>query len=72
MFRQVLRLAAIDSIEGLVEEQANGPTCINPSRHVLIHSRRVVEHRQDVYDNKREPAEGNLIIDNQYCVVNVP
>jgi len=49
-----IRLRAIHSVKGLVEEEADSPGPVNPRRTVLVHVRGIVEHGSQVYDDKTE------------------
>jgi hypothetical protein len=57
---QNVRLCPINSVKCLVQEEANGPTCINPRGTILIKARRVPQHSQDVYHDETEAGEGDL------------
>lgn len=49
--RIVLRLCAIYGVKGLVEEEADGPACVDPARTFLVEGRVVVEKGEQVsYD----------------------
>jgi len=54
------RLTPVHRIKRLIQEQANRPTRVHPSRAVLIHVRRIVQHRQDIGDHEAEPGESDL------------
>ena len=49
-----IRLGAIDRIERLVQEKANGKGPIDPCWHILVHCWVVPEHGQEVDDNEAE------------------
>lgn len=55
------RLGAVDSIESLVEEEADGPAVVDPRRAVLIESRVVPQERQDIENDEQEACQCNQI-----------
>lgn len=54
------RLRSIDCIKGLVQKQSNRPRSIHPRRTILIKTRSIVEHRQDVDDDETKAGESDL------------
>ncbi|KAL8992640.1 MAG: hypothetical protein Q9188_007540, partial [Gyalolechia gomerana] len=52
-----VRLGAIDSVKGLVEEETNGKGPIYPRRHILVHCRVVPQHGQEVDYDEAEARE---------------
>lgn len=61
LMRGDIRLRAINSIESLVQEQANRPTGINPRRTILIQGRIVPKQRQDVDHDEGEADQGDHV-----------
>lgn len=55
------RLGAVDGVEGLVEEEANGPGGVDPARAVEVEGRVVVEEGQNIDDDEGEAGEGDLL-----------
>lgn len=47
-------LRAVDGIEGLIEEEADGPAAVDPGRDVSVHTRRVPEHCKEVCNDEGE------------------
>jgi hypothetical protein len=55
-----IRLHAIYGIEGLVQEQANGATGIDPGRAVRVQVRVVPHDREEINHHEHESGEGDL------------
>jgi len=47
-----IRLSAINGVKGLVEEEADGPRPVDPSWTILVHVWGIVEHGDDVGNDK--------------------
>lgn len=55
------RLAAIDRIERLVQEQADGPAVVDPAGAVLVEGGVVPEQGEEVRDDEEEAGEGDEV-----------
>ena len=55
------RLGAVYRVEGLVEEEAQSPGCVDPGWHVLVEGRVVPEEGEEVDDDEAEAGEGDGI-----------
>lgn len=56
---QCLRLGAVDGVKGLVEEEAYGPTVVDPWRAILVKGRVVPQEGEKVGNDEREAAESD-------------
>jgi hypothetical protein len=55
-----LRLTTIYGIKSLVCEKADSPGVVDPRRAILVHTGSVVEHCQQVHNDKTESAQSDL------------
>jgi hypothetical protein len=54
------RLTTIYSIKGLVRKKPNSPGIVDPGWAILVHTRGVIEHCQQIHNDKTESAQGDL------------
>lgn len=55
-------MRTIDSVKGLVKEESNGPTCIYPTRTILVQAWIVPEECKKVDNDESESRKGDLYV----------
>lgn len=71
-----LRLASVNSVKCLIQEQSNGPRIIHPRGAILVQSGSIPQQSQEVCDNETKARQSDQVwchahgkaLDDEICI----